>query len=244
MALNTLVLLPGLDGSGRLFADFLSALPPSLRTIIASYPTHRFLSYSELLPCVGDVIPSAERFVLLAESFSSPLAVMFAARHPANLAGLVVCAGFVTNPIRTWSLSFLARLLSRPLLFRLPPSEFMLERFLIGADAPVALRVDVCQTLRCVGPSVLARRVHAVLDCDVRPDLTRVDVPFLYIQAAEDRLVRAECFEEVQRLKPSTILAPISAPHFVLQRQPHRAAQIIVGFIQHLAFDEGARPGR
>jgi len=36
MALNTLVLLPGLDGSGRLFADFLSALPPSLRTIIAS----------------------------------------------------------------------------------------------------------------------------------------------------------------------------------------------------------------
>ena len=244
MALNTLVLLPGLDGSGRLFADFLSALPPSLRTIIASYPTHRFLSYSELLPCVGDVIPSAEPFVLLAESFSSPLAVMFAARHPANLAGLVVCAGFVTNPIRTWSLSFLARLLSRPLLFRLPPSEFMLERFLIGADAPVALRVDVCQTLRCVGPSVLARRVHAVLDCDARRDLTRVDVPMLYIQAANDRLVRAESFAEIQRLHSDTILASISAPHLVLQREPHKAAETIVGFIQRLASDKGSQPNR
>src|SRR2546428_3177942 len=105
---------------------------------------------------------------------------MFAARHPANLAGLVVCAGFVTNPIRTWSLSFLARLLSRPLLFRLPPSEFMLERFLIGADAPVALRVDVCQTLRCVGPSVLARRGHPVPGCEGYAHPRRGEVSLLF----------------------------------------------------------------
>ena len=237
-----LVLLPGLDGTGSLFADFLSALPRTLNTMIATYPRHRFMSYSELLPCVRDLIPTAEPFVLVAESFSSPLAVMCAAMHPPNLAGLVLCAGFVTNPIRAWSLP--AKVLVRPLSFRLSPPDLILEHFLIGADAPPALKLAVRQAVHCVSPTVLARRVHAVLDCDARRDLTRVDVPMLYIQAANDRLVRAESFAEIQRLHSDTILASISAPHLVLQREPHKAAETIVGFIERLASDKGSQPNR
>ena len=58
MTLDTLVLLPGLDGTGALFADLISELPPALSVNIARYPTQRFLSYSELVPCVQEVAPS------------------------------------------------------------------------------------------------------------------------------------------------------------------------------------------
>jgi pimeloyl-[acyl-carrier protein] methyl ester esterase len=57
-----LVLLPGLDGTGDLFADFVSALPPTLDTKIARYPSERFLSYAELLPFVEAVIPRGRPF--------------------------------------------------------------------------------------------------------------------------------------------------------------------------------------
>src|ERR1700688_5080921 len=39
-----LVLLPGLDGTGELFADFIAALPESWTTATVAYPSDRFLS--------------------------------------------------------------------------------------------------------------------------------------------------------------------------------------------------------
>jgi len=56
----------------------------------------------------------------------------------------------------------------------------------------------------------------------------------MYIQAESDRLVRAGCFSEVQRLRPDTVLASIPGPHLVLQREPRKAAEAIVRFIHRL----------
>ena len=43
-----LVLLPGLDGTGHLFADFVAALPSEVEVIVAHYPTDKPLSYADL----------------------------------------------------------------------------------------------------------------------------------------------------------------------------------------------------
>jgi pimeloyl-[acyl-carrier protein] methyl ester esterase len=231
LTLDALVLLPGLDGTGALFADLISELPPMLRVNTARYPADRFLSYSELVPWVREIIPSSP-FLLVAESFSTPLAAMLAATHPPNLAGVVLSAGFVRNPIGHWS--SLVRLLAWPSLFRLSPPEFALEHFLIGADPPAALRATVRRTLHLVQGEVLARRVRAVLDCDAREHLARTEVPIMYIRPENDRLVRAECFKEIQRLRPDTVLASISAPHLVFQREPRKAAEVIARFIHQL----------
>ena len=232
MTVDTLVLLPGLDGTGMLFADLVAELPPTLRVNIARYPADRFLSYSELVSCVKEIIPSSP-FLLVAESFSTPLAAKLAATRTPNLVGLVMCAGFITNPVGAWSL--LVSALARPLLFRLSPPRLVLEHFLIGASPPDVLEAGVRQALRLVNPDVLARRVRAVLDCDAREDLARTKVPMMYIQADSDRLVRADCFEEVQRLRPDTMLVSIPAPHLVFQRQPRKAAEVIVRFILDLS---------
>lgn len=226
------MLLPGLDGTGALFADLIAEFPPTLRVNIARYPADRFLSYSELVPCVKEVVPRSSPFVIVAESFSTPLAAKFAATRPPNLSGLVICAGFITNPVGRWSV--LVRALARPPLFRFSLPNWALEQFLIGTSPPSALAADVRQALRLVNSGVLAGRVRSVLNCDAREDLARTEIPLMYIQAEGDRLVRAESFREIQRLRPATVLASIPAPHLVLQREPQKAAEVIVRFIHRL----------
>lgn len=231
MTVETLVLLPGLDGTGRLFDGLIGALPPGLNVHVARYPTDQFLSYSELVPCVREIVPSRP-FLLVAESFSTPLAVQFAATRPANLAGVVLCAGFVANPVGGWAP--LVRLLARSWLFRLRPPNFLLEHFLLGADSPAALRAAVREVLRLVRPKVLAGRVRAVLECGAKTALAQTEAPILYIQAQNDRLVRPACFEQIHQLRPDAALALISAPHLVFQREPGKAAEVIVRFIRQL----------
>lgn len=232
MPSTTLVLLPGLDGTGDLFANFVSALQPSLDATIVRYPTDRLLSYTDLFSFVVDAVPQAQPFVLVAESFSTPLAVRLAATNPANLKGLVICAGFIRNPMRGWLRRM--RTLVHPFLFRIPPPRFVIDHFLIGAHAPRELRDDVRRTLRSVSPEVVALRVRAVMACDASGQLVQVRVPTLYLQAEQDRLVRKSSFQEIQELKPDTVLASVAAPHFVLQREPRKAADLIAQFVADL----------
>jgi pimeloyl-[acyl-carrier protein] methyl ester esterase len=230
---DTLVLLPGLDGTGTLYDDFVSELPSTLGINICRYPTHQFLSYSELIPYVSNAVPSNGVFLLVAESYSTPLAVKFAAAHPANLAGLVMCSGFIGNPVGNWS--FLAGVLTNFPLFRFSPPSWALERFLIGTSPSDALEVRVRQAIRLVDPRILSRRIRAVLNCDVGADLSLTEIPLLYIQAEGDRLVSPKCFREIQRVRPDAVLARIPAPHLVIQREPRRSAQAIVRFMDDLS---------
>ncbi|HLW99004.1 MAG TPA: alpha/beta hydrolase [Candidatus Acidoferrales bacterium] len=233
MAIETLLLLPGLEGTGTLFADLVAELPPRFKIIVARYPTDRFLSYPELIPFVQEMFPESSPFVIVAESFSTPLAVMLAAKHPANLAGLILCAGFVTSPLGLWS--SLARPLVRPMLFRKAPPRLVHKYYSTGFSPPGDLEARVRAANRQVDPGVMAGRVREVLDCDARKELAGVEVPFLYIQGEGDHLVRAKCFEEIRRIRPDAKLARIAAPHLVLQREPRRSAEIICEFIDSIA---------
>jgi pimeloyl-ACP methyl ester carboxylesterase len=124
--------------------------------------------------------------------------------------------------------------MARPLVFRLPLPNFVVYRFLPGIAAPAALRNNIRQSLRVVNPNVLADRARMVLSCDVRSDLTKVDIPILYLQGKNDQLVGSECFEEIRRLRGRAILASIPGPHLRLQTQPHQAAEIVMEFVHGL----------
>ena len=107
-----MVLLPGLDGTGDLFVDFIAALPESWTATTVTFPADRFLTYTDLRPFAATAVSQLERFVLVAESFSAPLAVWYAATNPPNLEAIVICAGFVRNPLHGWS--GVARALAKP----------------------------------------------------------------------------------------------------------------------------------
>jgi pimeloyl-ACP methyl ester carboxylesterase len=223
-----LVLLPGMDGTGELFSEFIAALPPSCETVIVRYPTERSLSYRELEGIVRATSPVSEPFILLAESFSTPLAIQCAATHPANLAGIVLCVGFAASPVRGWR-RLLGSLLA-PLLLRVPLPNFAAKFWLVGPDAPDSLVLAVRSAISSVQPRVLVARLRAALTCDVRADLGQIDVPILYLQANGDRLIDASCLEEIRRIKPQMKFVAIEGPHLLLQRQPRIAAEAVVEF--------------
>ena len=147
--------------------------------------------------------------------------------------GLVLCAGFATSPVRGWR-QLLGKLLA-PLLFRIPLPNLAAKLWLVGPDASPSLLAAVRSAVSSVQSKVLAARLRAVLGCDVRAELGQVVVPVLYIQASQDRLVRASCLEELRRIKPQIAVAVLDGPHLLLQREPRRAAEVVAGFAQHLA---------
>ena len=232
LAPKLLVLLPGLDGTGDLFADFIAALPEPWTAMTVAYPTDRFLRYTELRPFVSAAVPQKERFVLIAESFSAPLAVWYAATNPHNLAAVVICVGFVRNPIHGWSGA--ARALAKPWLFKLKPPRTILEYFLLGQHAPSGLMQSLRHALQRVSPSVLSGRLQEVLDCDARDELRRTTVPLLYVEATHDRLLSLSCKDEFSQLRPDTVLKSVPAPHLILQREPQKAVTEIMSFISSL----------
>jgi pimeloyl-[acyl-carrier protein] methyl ester esterase len=234
----TLVLLPGLDGTGNLFAPLIPELPRNLNVITAAYPSERFLPYPELVSWLGEQVPRHGPLVILGESYGSTLAVKFAATRPSNLIGVILCAGFISNPVRRWGP--LPKLFARPLFFRFRPPDFLREYFIVGSRAPQSLKIAVRQTVRSGRPEVLAKRARAIIDCDARNEIGQVNIPLLYLQATEDKLVGRECLDEIKRLHPETISISIRAPHLLLQREPHAAARAIAQFLDTLCTRNGS----
>lgn len=60
-----LILLPGLDGSGRLFARLVAALGADVDARVIAYPADRALGYAELVEFVRPQLPKDRPFVLL-----------------------------------------------------------------------------------------------------------------------------------------------------------------------------------
>lgn len=228
----SLLLLPGMDGTGELFAEFVKLLPNWIEPHVVSYPRDNRLSYDQLLPILESVSLPEGPFVILAESFSTPLAVRFAAKHPKGLEALVLCAGFVSPP-RCGVLSHLALILARVLfIFGLPRAAC--REFLIG-DSAGANQVDALRSaVASVSSEVLTHRLKSVLSCNIVRELQGVSVPLLYISGAEDRLVGRGSFQEILQMKPGTLLASIPGPHLILQARPREAVDTVVTFLQKL----------
>jgi pimeloyl-[acyl-carrier protein] methyl ester esterase len=230
----TLLLLPGMDGTGDLFSDFIAALPHDLQTARVRYPTEHFLSYSQLQNLVREKSPNSP-FVLLAESFSTPLALNYAATNPANLRALILCAGFATSPLHGWRGHLASRL--APLAFHIPLPAFAAKRWLLGPTAPPALISALRGAVSRVNPNVLSARIRAVLKCDARGSLSQITVPILYLRPNRDALVPAKCVEELRQIKPQMQVALVEGPHLLLQRDPVASAHAVLAFIRAIASD-------
>ena len=87
----TLILLPGMDGSGQLFAPLVTALGDGFNVKVVRYPVDLPLGYDGLEQIARAAIPPAGPVVLLGESFSGPIAVSLAASLGERLAGLILC---------------------------------------------------------------------------------------------------------------------------------------------------------
>jgi pimeloyl-ACP methyl ester carboxylesterase len=221
-----------MDGTGRLFSEFMRALTDEFEITVVSYPTDACRTYSELKESVLSLLPKSDSYALLAESFSTPLAIQCASENPGNLKAVILCTCFSTSPLRSWLRPFISLLAPIILRFKLP--AVAVRFFLIGRNAPETLLGAVRGAISCVRPWVFAARIRAILACDVRRELAEVRVPIFYLRATEDRLVPASCVEEILNIKPDTEVISIAGPHLLIQREPQQAAGAIANFLRQL----------
>jgi pimeloyl-[acyl-carrier protein] methyl ester esterase len=233
-----LVLLPGMDGTGQLFADFRAALPPWVVPEVIRYPTDRTLSYAQLQAELRPVLSRSGPFVLLAESFSSPLAVRVAADAPSGLRGLVICAGFVRPPVGGIVRAIV--LLTASALCRFMRLVPLTTTMLLPANASPDLVKRFQTAIRSVQPAVMADRLRAVLTCDATTELRKVRVPILYIAASNDRVVRGRSLQLLTGLRPDARIARVRGSHLILQSNPGDAASAVAEFIRSVAMDHAA----
>ena len=222
-----LVLLPGLDGTGHLFADFVAALPSGLEVIVAHYPTDKPLSYADLEPIARNFLPLNQEYFLLGESFSGPLAITIAATAPPRLRGLILCCSFARNPFPLFA-GF------RRLLGVLPVADAplsLLSYFLMGRFSTAGLRMTLKNTLSLVTADVLRQRARAVLAVDVSDSLAIIKMPVLYLRATEDRIVPPSSSQLVAALATQTKIVDLLGPHFLLQVLPSAAAAVVANFM-------------
>jgi pimeloyl-[acyl-carrier protein] methyl ester esterase len=227
-----LILLPGMDGSGKLFGPLIERVGTEFDVEVIPYPTDQSLSYSELRHLVQAVLPTAEPFVLMAESFSSPLAIQCAAQRPQNLKAVILCVGFVSSPVRGWRRFLYSRM--APILLKRTLPNFAIRFFLAGTNATPTLLTEIRSVISLVKPEVLVHRLRSVLTCDARTDLSRIDVPILYLQAAHDRLVGQSCLGVIRRANPGVIVEKIEGPHLLLRLEPVRVAEAVKAFIDRI----------
>lgn len=230
------ILLPGLDGSGRLFAPLLAAAPRAFDPEPISFPPDVALGYDELVALVRRRLPRG-RFVLVAESFSGPLAVRLAAERPRGLAALVLAATFLHRPLDP--LLHPVRGLVGARLFGFPMPAPIVRHFMAGPDAPDALVADVQRAVAEVRAEVLVHRSAEALEVDARDALAAVEAPILFLAPTRDRLIRRDAHEDVLALRPDAEVALVESPHMVLQRCPHASLARIEEFLA----DPGARGG-
>jgi len=223
----TLVLLPGMDGTGVFFADFAAAIPPEFKPLVVAYPNDPKLGYPELEALARAALPHGQPFILLGESFSGPIAISIAASNPPGLLGLILCCTFARSPHPLLSFATAA---IRPFPAGRVPA-FIQHRNLFGRFDSPRLRAQLTEVRSLVSANTLKSRLEAVARIDVSDKLRRVTVPILYLRAKRDRVVSRASADYVKKIRPDAEIADLDAPHLLLQTVPGDALSIIRNFV-------------
>ena len=227
--MSALVLLPGMDGSDKLFGPLRAAAPAGVDTIAVGYPPGRQNGYDDLLPLVRAQLPADRPFFLLGWSFSGPLALLAAADAAARAArrdpGGVVRedAGAV------------------PAAMGAPPGDARAVPFLSGGVAREGAAWRLRDTARCAACSRRRTRSPAPRRSPAAPAprcrstrrdaLAACPVPVLYLRARKDGVIRGSHADEIRRLRPSVEIADIDGPHLALVTNPAAAWAALTRFM-------------
>ena len=226
-----LVILPGMDGTGVLLERFVGELSRRFDVEVISYPPDAALGYDALVQLVRAALPTTGPFVLIAESFSGPIAIRLAAERPPMLVALVLVATFATAPIPFASyfkpmLRFIdfARLCATPL-----------AKIVLGSDATRDQQLALSSALKAVGNAVLRARARAALGVDARDAAARVEVPVLRLVARNDLVVSRTVSAALAAALRGSKEHRVHGPHFLLELQPTAAADAVAQFVSSSA---------
>ena len=223
-----LVVLPGLDGTDVFFRPFLAALPAAIRPVVIDYPSEGSNQYADLLKIVRQAVAEIPSFYVLASSFSGPLAIMLARAEREKVRGVILSASFLRAPqprLARFRFAAVSPVVGMIRTLRRVPIWTLRRR----ADP---LRRAKAETWSRVSSRVLAARVRAILDVDVRQTLRSCRQPLLCVAYADDEVVSRENAEEILQCHGAAELVVLPGGHMAMHSDPDRLATEIVRFIR------------
>jgi len=223
----TVLLLPGMDGTGELLAALVTRLSLHRPVQVIAYPAHKLFGYDDLVDFVVSRAPKA-RFVIVGESFSGPIAIEIAASL-SRVAGLVLASSFARHPVPSL-LTPLARIVDPAWV----PSSIA-AAMLIGSTATPELKARLIQVLARLARELIRLRIREVLRVDKRDRLREVRCPMLCLHGRMDRLVRKKYVDEILSANPECQVRWFDGPHMLLETHPDAAADVTNQFCLRLS---------
>nr|WP_086939390.1 alpha/beta hydrolase [Thaumasiovibrio occultus] len=228
-----IVLLPGLDGTGDLFADLLNALPSTLDVDVVSYSSISALSYSEQAQEIAARYQD-EEVLLVGESYSGRVAYELCHLLGERVKGVVFLASFISRPslysrfAAFVPLCFLrSNLLAKWLLY-------MVGFNMIGGIGRVE---PVFRSLEKADQNKLKARLKNIARLD-KPTKT-VACPVTYISPSNDRLIAKRSVQYLSSLCSDFTNIEVVGGHFIAQSNPVECAKVIADVAKHSINDEG-----
>lgn len=232
-ALPQLVLLPGLDGTGRLFEPIRHALADRFATHVVRYPSDGPVGRAELTDAICEQLPNRDPYWLLGESFGGPLAIEIAAgdRHR-HCQGLILSATFVKNPHPVLSTLY-------PVVKRMPITPTIraqIVRTVLGRYRTESLEQLLESATRQIQDQVFHSRIEQVIQTDASAAMREVHqrgIPVLNLTARNDWVVPLRASQQIDTICPTCEKRSFDAPHVLLQAAASEAADVITDFIAH-----------
>lgn len=217
------ILLPGLDGTGRLFKSLIAELD-DFDCVGIDLNLYSDTRYESLAVQISKEL-GRDPIFLIAESFSGPLALKVASRPNTNVVGICVCASFVSSPV-----SVNLRYLPWNLLLSVKPPKFVVKQFLTGFLHETVVN-EFYQALEQTCSSILSERVHEVLKLKSE-DLPELSLPILYLQPLNDRLLNEKSVENFKEKYRQTVVKQFEGPHLLFQVEAKKTASEISRFVE------------
>ena len=235
-----LTFLPGLHGTAELYGGIKERLPHHFQSEYINIPSSGKQDYRTLTDWLDkkltddshDLDKIQQKRIIIAESFSGPLALRWAAKNPDKVAGVILVASFCETPLNP-GISLLALLPLRPLFMVKPPTK-ALRHFLIGDDASDEEVTRLRAVVQTIPSATLTKRVRAILELMERDSPSLPNVPMMFLQAQTDNLIPWDAQQKLESCYPNARTHWIESPHLMLQRHPQQSLKLILEFVSDI----------
>ncbi|KZN37116.1 alpha/beta hydrolase [Pseudoalteromonas luteoviolacea] len=219
------ILIPGMDGTGKLFCPLLDQLPAGIDThviclneLIATTPIEQSLEIASLI--------GSEEVIILSESYSGLIAYHLSLLPYLNIKHVIFAASFLESP--SWFSRF-HNLLPLNLVRSNIIPDTVLSTLLFAQRKNKKLVKLFISSLQPINNVILRERLKVIADL-TRPN-RRLSIPCTYVQASNDYLVSKKSVNAFKELCTNINVVKAAGGHFIVQSNPHYFSKLVQSLI-------------
>lgn len=234
-----LIFLPGLHGTDDLFEDLLEELQRkiSFQKILITYPNDIKQTYKKLTKWLVSYLEINEwssesekvKTIIIAESFSTVIALKLAEKFPKHIHGVVISGGFCSSPVPT-IFNFIPL---RPFFFIKPPL-LVIRRYLTGSASSINFVMDVAAVLRKTSSKRVVERLRSILSLEEEQVPSIPATPVMLFQAEHDEVIPWKKQNQLEQHLQQAETHWLDSPHLIFQVHPGMSSDLILEFLDKI----------